>query len=175
LKSNKWLILGTSPFIENIADWGFVKKYNSVAVNLFNKCPVDFRVANDAATHLKIIKGNYQGKRIFHKNNFNSLGILEEKVFYEYLWSKDIAFDYDKLCCRHTSAIAGINYALKKGAKEIILIGVDLTWLPGRGEWRTSEMSSLIAKALRFAEIYRVNPAEELPLSWLPLKEVAEL
>lgn len=177
---SKWLIFGKSPFVNTIKDFSFTEKYkgNRIAVNTFNNCEIDYRVANDTPTMFTIYRENLPGKRILHRKNLEALaGTKPEllKPHKTYLWGGyEWTFKEDHLCCRHSSVMAAINEAMKQGAKEIYLIGVDFTW-GNRGEWRIGEMTALIAKALKYVDIYRVNPQEELPLSWLPLKELKSL
>jgi hypothetical protein len=177
---SSWIILGTSPFIDTITDWSFTKKYTTIAVNNFNRCPVDYRVANDISTMFTVHRNKLPGKRLFHRNNLKTLAGKNDVSLFQpyktYLWSRDWTFKEDHLCCRHTSAMAGINYAMKEGAKEVVLIGIDLNWTnEDRGSWRIGEMCGLIGKATKYIEVYRVNPQEELPLSWLPLRRLEEL
>lgn len=182
-----YLLLGESPFWQEVEDWSFTKNYTTVGVNTFNTCPVDYRVATDTPTHIKIAERNLSGRGIYHKNNY--LKFRQEypdnkelpiEMLYE--WSPDwnISLFNDKLYCRHTSAMAGINWIIKHATARcqvkptIYLVGVDFTW-GNRGEWRTGEMCGAIGRVLQYANIYRTNPQEELPLSWLPYRNIKEL
>ena len=185
-----YILFGTSPFSNTLGNWEPNKTIVTVGVNNFCKLPIHFRVANDAGSMWKIGKHKLDGKGIYHKNNYESFRQqfpqFNLAVVKLYEWSADFTFKRNALYCRHSSAMAGINWIIQDSyfnpnatglnliKPNIYLVGIDLTW-GNRGEWRMTEMGAAIGRATHYANIYRTNPQEELPLSFLPYKSLEEL
>jgi hypothetical protein len=65
---SKWLIFGTSPFVNEVKDFSFAKKYQTIAINNFDKCPAQYRCAIDKKVILWIKENNCKEKLILNKN-----------------------------------------------------------------------------------------------------------
>lgn len=195
MKLKKCLILGCSPFINEIEDFSFIYNYDlSISINRFDKGKTTHRCAFDSDTIRWIKNNNCSEKLILNAKSVNFLqgeSLLKKEPFFElethYLFEHSttiILEECGKLYGHKSSAIPAINYAILQGAKEIYLIGVDFNWNQGhyysplKHEKRQEDLLELrqnIKQLRNYADIYRCNPDESLLLSFLPYKAIGKL
>ena len=184
-----YIIVGKSPFIHEIKDWSFTEKHTVICINEVNPpCKVSYRVANDSNSHYKIAVKKFHdsiGGGIYHRKNYKTFKKnnpdLDLPITMLYDWSPDwnTSLIVPELYCRHTSIMAALNFIIKENLHKrtlpnVYLIGVDFTW-GNRGEWRIGEMCGAVGRVLEYMNLYRCNPQEETPLSWLEYKDVKDL
>lgn len=202
---NKWIIFGTSPFINDIKDFSFAENYNTIALNNFNSCKTVYRCAYDSLTIANIENKKYGGLRLYNKKAMESL-IVTNKLFFDrkieikahYLFDYSpqiVTKECGKLYGCDSSAIPAINYVILQEAKYkqeepsedkpiVYLIGVDFNWNKGhcyrpkkrhKPQDKLFELRKNIKQLRNYVDIYRVNPDNSLLLSFLPLKRINEL
>jgi len=190
---DSWVIFGCSPFVNEIKDKipAICEKYTTLCLNSFlGVCPTDYWLFVDTSiftlnknkhTKEKIIihnhcktelKTHYAGKQpfILEKWVIKPHYIFEESQKPEYTERK-------RLILKYSCVTSAINYAYLQGAKEIILIGVDLTydWQHFWSDFKNykpvaeiEEVKNIIYEFAKRVDIYNANPKAnmELPL-WI--------
>jgi hypothetical protein len=185
--ADTWLIFGSSPYINEVRQYipALLKKYRSIACNVvsYHFHGFEFIATNDyfPETNLKIII-NWQK---------NSKAIIEnhKKFNIEYIFNPNITdpilaenpviqdgFEIYELFGRHTIALPATNFALLRGAKKVVFIGVDfnLGWNRFYDEskrimpqalyslqLRQNRMINCLNKLRQRIDVYNVNPYTE--------------
>lgn len=132
--TNKWVVFGKAPFDKNkLKNYNF-SEYNTICVNdtfvYYPEIKFDYIIFSDFS-YKHLFNIGYDVKYIFPKSRsiikyaktHNKLNLLH----YEYNKDTKICTDNTKknLCCCPYTGLAGINYAIKQNADEILLVGFD--------------------------------------------------
>ncbi len=144
-KEDIWIIFGCSPFISTIQNRvpDLLLQYSTIGINLF---PLFFKgcgywLFNDNGIFTNIVKKNYSREKLIVNRNLvpelkteffrKDQGIIGDiftiEPYYVFEGIQEISqADTGKLFYSYSSVLSAMNYALIKGAKKIILAGIDL-------------------------------------------------
>jgi hypothetical protein len=185
--ADTWLIVGSSPYINEVKKYipSLLKKYRSIACNVVSQYFQGFGyiATNDyfPQSNLKIIVNWQKNKKEILENykKYKIEYIFTPTIITPILEEKPIlieGFEVYELFGRHTIALPAINYALLKGAKNIVLIGIDfnLAWnrfyekdrkiMPQAIyslQLRQNRMINCLNKLRQRINVFNVNPVTE--------------
>ncbi len=202
--NDTWLIFGTSPFINVIRDNipRLLSKYISIALNFFplEYNDSDYFIFNDAGcfTNLfkyglikpdtKLVVGKDRKselKTIWYKENQCIIGkdyLVKPHYIFDYELKEPILEECGKLLLIRSIVTAAINYALLQGAKNVVLIGVDLNpeWrhcygidhTRGKRQDHIEVIKQKISLFKPFLSLYKANPEANIDLPYLNIKDL---
>lgn len=181
------ILFGRSPFINKIAEYipDLCKKYHTMGCNYFcnsfpmveyvifydDICP-DITENQTIVTNICYLRKQSNCRKLLENHEKKELFVIHKNF-------KDFAPDSGSLnFCIHTPSIA-FDWANKKGFKNVIIAGIDLTFENQHFDYKTTpdqnghtfKDHSLIAArkhlkdvAGKYLNIYQLNPNNDLPI-----------
>jgi hypothetical protein len=141
-----WLIFGCSPFINSVQGKipELLKNYHSIGVNRFpaHYQDCEYWLFNDAGIFSIYVKPYYYNQKLIVNKKLDSelktvwinqfRCIIQDKYvinphyMFETVINEPVLENNGKLFGAGTSILHAVNYAILQGAKEAVLIGIDL-------------------------------------------------